>query len=70
MERRRDSLRRLGGQLAHLNPTAVLARGYSITRRQDGRVVRTGTEIQVEERLCLTFAAGSAQVRVEETKGS
>jgi exodeoxyribonuclease VII large subunit len=70
MERRRDALRRLGGQLAHLNPTAVLARGYSITRRQDGRVVRTGTEIQVEERLCLTFAAGSAQVRVEETKGS
>lgn len=69
IERRRDAVARLAAQLAHLNPTAVLARGYSITRRQDGRIVRAAAEVALDERLSLTFAEGGAQVRVEETSG-
>ena len=60
-----DAVGGLATQLSHLNPTAVLARGYSITRRSDGRIVRAAAELALGERLSLTFADGGAQVRVE-----
>ncbi|MBL8526109.1 MAG: exodeoxyribonuclease VII large subunit [Burkholderiales bacterium] len=69
LERRGDGVGRLAAQLAHLNPAAVLARGYSITRREDGSIVRAAADVQVDERLALTFAQGGAQVRVEEQSG-
>ena len=69
LERRGDGVGRLSAQLAHLNPAAVLARGYSITRREDGRIVRAAAEVAMDERLSLTFAAGGAWVRVEEQSG-
>jgi exodeoxyribonuclease VII large subunit len=68
-ERRGDAVARLLGQLSHLNPTAVLARGYTITCHEDGRIVRSAAEVEVEERLSLTFGAGSARVRVEDKGG-
>jgi exodeoxyribonuclease VII large subunit len=68
-ERRGDAVARLLAQLSQLNPTAVLARGYSITCHEDGRIVRSATEVEVDERLSLTFAAGSARVRVEDKGG-
>ncbi len=67
LERRGDAIGRLGAQLAHLNPETVLARGYSITRRQDGSIVRAAAELAVDDKLSLSFAAGSAEVRVERT---
>jgi len=70
LERRGDDLRRLAAQVAHLNPVAILARGYSIARHEDGRIARAAAEIQVEERLSLTFAEGGARVRVEATTGT
>jgi exodeoxyribonuclease VII large subunit len=52
-----------------LNPAAVLARGYSITRHQDGRIVRDATEVEVGECLSLAFGQGGARARVEEKSG-
>jgi exodeoxyribonuclease VII large subunit len=49
-----------------LDPSATLARGWSITRRPDGRVVRDATELAVGEPLTTTFERGSATSRVEE----
>jgi exodeoxyribonuclease VII large subunit len=69
LERRGDVVGRLSVQLSQLNPTAVLARGYSITRRQDGRIVRAAADVEMGERLSVTFAEGGAQVRVEEKSG-
>ena len=53
--------------LSHLDPTQVLARGYAIARRADGAVVRNAASLQKGERLGLTFAVGSAGVRVEDS---
>ena len=66
IERRGDVVGRLAAQLSQLNPDAVLARGYSITRHEDGRIVRADSEVAAGDRLSLTFAEGGAQVRVEE----
>jgi exodeoxyribonuclease VII large subunit len=58
-------LNRIRASLTHLNPMGVLQRGYSITAKLDGRIVRSAAEVARDEELRLTFARGSAQVRVE-----
>jgi exodeoxyribonuclease VII large subunit len=52
--------------LAHLNPEAVLARGYSLVLRADGSIVQSSRDIALGERLQLRFAHGDARVEVRE----
>ncbi|HEU0200541.1 MAG TPA: exodeoxyribonuclease VII large subunit, partial [Burkholderiaceae bacterium] len=49
----------------HLDPRAVLERGYSIVRDADGHVVRDARDIVLQAELHVTFAVGSARARVE-----
>jgi exodeoxyribonuclease VII large subunit len=51
--------------LAHLNPQAVLERGYSIVEKSGGQIVRSAEQVVAGEPLRLTFARGAAQTRVE-----
>jgi len=62
---RAEDLARLSLGLAHLNPAAVLERGYAIARRPDGSVVGTSAGLRPGDPLELTFARGVATVRVE-----
>jgi exodeoxyribonuclease VII large subunit len=50
--------------LTHLNPQAVLERGYSIVRNEEGSIVRDSATIKVGNELGLTFAVGSAKAKV------
>mgnify|MGYP001031061955 CR=1 FL=1 len=58
----------LQSHLLHLNPQAVLQRGYSIVRNEAGQIVTDSRQLQVGETLGLTFAAGSAVSRVLSTQ--
>ena len=60
-----EDLARLSLSLAHLDPAAVLARGYAIARRPDGSLVRDSAGLQAGDPLQLSFARGAAAVRVE-----
>ena len=63
-----ESLRVASGTLNAVSPLATLSRGYSIARKLPGRsLVRYSREIEAGDRLELTFAAGGAVCRVEET---
>jgi exodeoxyribonuclease VII large subunit len=54
-------------RLQALSPLAVLQRGYSIARRaEDGTVIRDAADLKDGEYLRLTFARGTARVRVED----
>ncbi len=55
-------------RLEGLSPVAVLARGYAIARRPDGRAVRSVEEIEVGDALALTLHQGGAVVRVKEKR--
>ncbi len=55
---------RLAGNLDHLNPQAILERGYSIARDEQGNVVRDSSALQVGSEVGLTFAVGAAQAKV------
>lgn len=65
-ETRRQRLEALSAHLDHLNPKAVLARGYSIVMRPDGVIVRDANQLEVGESVSLTLARGRAAARVEE----
>jgi len=49
-----------------LSPRHQLARGWSLTRDEHGRVVRSAASLRLGERLTTTFADGSARSVVDE----
>ncbi len=65
LEHRRRDLGSLGDRLEGLNPLAVLARGYSITLREDGKnVVRDAAELDAGETIRTVLARGRLESRV------
>jgi exodeoxyribonuclease VII large subunit len=50
--------------LAHLNPQAVLERGYAIVAAADGRIVHDAQQVAPGDDVALTFARGGAAARV------
>jgi len=58
LERDRQKLRRLESQLRMLNPLAVLGRGYSLTRKADGSVVRSMKSVEVGDTIITQLADG------------
>ncbi|MEM6571465.1 MAG: exodeoxyribonuclease VII large subunit [Planctomycetota bacterium] len=56
--------------LGAVSPLAVLERGYSITRRDDGEVVVDPTRLQEGERLHTIVHGGEIDSTVESTRGA
>ncbi len=56
----------LGQNLVHLNPQAVLERGYAIATRADGTIVQDAGALAVGDTLALAFARGRAEATVDE----
>ncbi len=54
--------------LSHLDPRAVLERGYSIVRDEAGRIVRRSREVAGGDLVGITFAEGTASARVERSE--
>ena len=66
-ERARRTSERLAGlaqSLAHLNPQAVLERGYAIVSGSDGSIVQDARQVQEGDAVALTFARGGADARI------
>ncbi len=58
IEGEQQRVQRLEGQLRMLNPLAVLGRGYSLTRRPDGTVVRSAASLEIGDDVVTQFADG------------
>jgi exodeoxyribonuclease VII large subunit len=56
------------GRLAALNPQAVLQRGFALVRLDDGTIVRSADQLNVDSRITTLLAHGSAVSRVESTR--
>ena len=65
LEQHEARLGRMQANLDHLNPQAVLERGYSIVAKLGGQIVRSSQQVAAGEVLRLTFARGAAQTKVE-----
>ncbi len=58
---------RFKASLTSLNPSAVLERGYSLTRNAQGEVVRDAARVAEGERLTTTLAKGWIESEVRKT---
>ena len=54
----RSQLAVLAARLQALSPLASLDRGYSLTRRADGGVVRAATDVEVGDTLTTQLRSG------------
>ena len=59
-----NAVSRLAENLSHLNPQAILTRGYSIARDANGEVVRDSSAINAGSEVQMTFARGAARAKV------
>lgn len=64
LEGKRKELETLSQRLSDLNPLGVLKRGYSITMKRDGIVVRDQAEVKKGEELNVVLYKGSIKVSV------
>ena len=58
-------LRLAEANLNSLNPTAILARGYSVTRNMNREIVRDASAVYVGERIVTTLARGEIESDVK-----
>jgi len=58
----------LAQNLAHLNPEAVLSRGYAIVSKPGGEIVDDAAELAKGDRIAVTFAHGSADATVSDVR--
>ena len=58
----------LAQSLVHLNPTAVLERGYAIVATAAGDIVVDSAQVARGDGVALTFARGRASARIDDVE--
>jgi exodeoxyribonuclease VII large subunit len=66
IERTGQSISALQSQLRMLNPLSVLGRGYSLTRKKDGTLVRSAGAVEISESIVTQFAEGKTVSKITE----
>ncbi|MGL4554844.1 MAG: exodeoxyribonuclease VII large subunit, partial [Gemmataceae bacterium] len=61
----RQAVGTAAARLDGLSPLRVLARGYSLTQREDGRIVRSAGDVRPGERILTRLASGAVTSIVE-----
>lgn len=67
LKTRQHNLLRLAQNLQHLNPQAVLTRGYAFVQDSTGSIVSNSQQIKNGDKVKLTFGAGSADAVISKT---
>lgn len=61
---KQQGLLRLGQNLQHLNPQAVLTRGYAFVQNADGAIISNSDQLKSGDDVSLTFGTGSAEATI------
>ncbi len=64
LQTQQQQLTSLSSNLLHLNPQAVLTRGYAFVQNQAGEIVRSTTQLTPNDAVTLTFGSGVAEATV------
>ncbi|MEI7431704.1 MAG: exodeoxyribonuclease VII large subunit [Betaproteobacteria bacterium] len=62
-----SDLTRLAASLTHLNPEAVLSRGYSIVTDPAGAILRDSRSLEPNDRIAVRFHSGHVEATVNST---
>ena len=68
LSRHQQQLLRLQQNLQHLNPKAVLTRGYAYVQNQAGHVITHAQQLTSGDKVTLTFIEGQADATIVEVK--
>ena len=68
LQRQQRNLTQLGQNLHHLNPQAVLSRGYAFAQNKQGEIISNSRQIKAGEDISLTFDVGSAEATITQTR--
>ena len=68
LDERHANLARFAAALAHLNPQAVLERGYSLVTDEHGVIVRDSRTLEPNARIAVCFRHGRAEATVIATQ--
>ena len=63
---RKNELGTLAAQLEMMNPLSVLARGYSLTSDENGRLIVDSKQVSVGDRITSRLGNGLFNSRIEE----
>lgn len=61
---KQHSLLRLSQNLQHLNPQAVLTRGYAFVQDTNGAIISSSAQLNKDDVVKLTFGSGSAEATI------
>jgi len=68
LQRQQRNLRQLAQNLQHLNPQAVLSRGYAFAQNKQGEIISNSHQIKAGDDIRLTFDVGSAEATITQTR--
>ena len=68
LQNKQSSLHQLNQNLQHLNPNAVLTRGYAFAENKQGQIINSANQLSLGDDIKLTFGIGSADVTVNKTE--
>ena len=67
LQRQQKNLSQIEQNLHHLNPQAVLTRGYAFAQTKDGQIINNSAQIQTGDAINLTFGVGEAEAVISKT---
>jgi exodeoxyribonuclease VII large subunit len=67
LHRQQNNLNQIEQNLHHLNPQAVLTRGYAFAQTKDGEIINNSGQIKAGDAINLTFGEGEAEAVVSKT---
>ena len=65
LQTHQQHLLRLKNSLAHLNPQAVLTRGFAFVQNQSGDIISNANQLHTGEAVSLTFGTGAADATID-----
>lgn len=68
LERQRQQLSKISEKLSLLNPMGVVDRGYTLTKKSDGTLVRSLKDVEVGETIQTVLQGGVLKSKIEEKK--
>jgi exodeoxyribonuclease VII large subunit len=64
LQSKQNNLSKIEQNLYHLNPQAVLTRGYAFAQNKDGQIINNSGQIKTGDTINLTFGVGEAEAVV------
>jgi exodeoxyribonuclease VII large subunit len=68
LRNKQQNLLRLSQNLSHLNPQAVLSRGYAFVQDKLGNIIHTSEQLTAGDEVTLSFGVGTADATINKTK--